>query len=116
MSTVNIDAKFDKAVQIVGELPAEGPIKPTQDQKLLFYAHFKQATEGDVSGPAPGFMDFVGKAKYKARQAITGMSKQEAKQKYVELLEEMLNKAGDEDAKKYLAELETAGSAPAVAA
>lgn len=31
----NIKAQFDKAVQIVKELPAEGPLKPTQDDQLL---------------------------------------------------------------------------------
>ena len=27
-------AKFEKAVSIVGSLPKEGPIKPTQDEQL----------------------------------------------------------------------------------
>ncbi|AAW46941.1 long-chain fatty acid transporter [Cryptococcus neoformans] len=107
---VNTKAQFDKAVAIVKGLPEDGPVKPTQDDKLAFYAHFKQANEGDVSGPAPGMFDFVGKAKYNAWKKIAGMSKEDAMAKYVELLTEMLKKSDDEASKQYLAELEAAGA------
>jgi diazepam-binding inhibitor (GABA receptor modulating acyl-CoA-binding protein) len=49
-----MSAAFDKAVAIVKALPADGPTKPTQDQQLEFYGLFKQANEGDCTGPAPG--------------------------------------------------------------
>lgn len=66
---------------------------PQEEFKLTylyqFYAHFKQANEGDVSGPAPGMFDFVGKAKYNAWKKISGMSKEDAMAKYVELLTEV---------------------------
>lgn len=56
---VNLNAQFDKAVAIVRALPADGPTKPSTDQQLEFYSHFKQATEGDCTGPAPGAYLFV---------------------------------------------------------
>ena len=42
--------------------------------KLEFYALYKQATEGDVSGKRPGMMDFVGRAKFDAWEKLKGMS------------------------------------------
>ncbi len=40
--------------------------------------------EGDVSGEAPSMADFVARAKYNAWEQLKGMSRQEAKQKYVD--------------------------------
>ncbi|KAK8866089.1 hypothetical protein IAR55_001240 [Kwoniella newhampshirensis] len=108
---VNTQAQFDKAVAIVKGLPKEGAIKPTDDDKLAFYGAFKQANDGDyTNGTAPGMFDFVGKAKYNAWKKNEGLSKEQAQAIYVELLKTMLNKVDDEDSKKYLAELETAGA------
>ncbi|POY76373.1 hypothetical protein BMF94_0570 [Rhodotorula taiwanensis] len=33
--TTYSSAQFDKAVKLIGELPADGPVKPSQDDKLL---------------------------------------------------------------------------------
>lgn len=104
---VNLNAQFDKAVTMVRSLPPDGEVKPTQDQQLevsceppcpaddsgavltpdsQFYANFKQATEGDVSGPAPGAFNFTAKYKYNAWKKLEGTSKDAAKEKYVALL------------------------------
>ncbi|BEI85057.1 hypothetical protein CcaverHIS002_0504580 [Cutaneotrichosporon cavernicola] len=96
---------FDKAVAIVKALPADGPTKPTQDQQLEFYGLFKQANEGDCTGPAPGAFNFTAKYKYNAWKKLEGMSKDDAKAKYVALLKSMLEKADDADSKKALEEL-----------
>jgi diazepam-binding inhibitor (GABA receptor modulating acyl-CoA-binding protein) len=66
-----------------------GPYQPSNDEKLRFYSLFKQATEGPVSTPRPGFMDFVGKAKWDAWKALGDMSKEEAMEKYIEAYKEM---------------------------
>ncbi|KIP10522.1 hypothetical protein PHLGIDRAFT_18308 [Phlebiopsis gigantea 11061_1 CR5-6] len=101
-------AKFDKAVQIVQALPKDGPIKPSQDDQLFFYAHYKQATIGDVNTTRPGMLDFVGKAKWDAWKKVEGLSKEEAQKKYVEKLLEVLNAAGNDEAKGYVQEIESA--------
>lgn len=49
-------AKFDQAVKIVGSMPKDGPVQPTQDDQLKFYGLFKQATIGDVNTSRPGMM------------------------------------------------------------
>ncbi len=59
---------------------------PGNDMKLKLYALYKQATEGDVSGQRPGFMDFVGGAKYDAWAEIKGMKAEDAMKKYVKLV------------------------------
>ncbi len=51
---VNVQAEFDLAVEKVKSLPPTGPVKPTQDDQLLFYGHYKQANEGDNTTTKPG--------------------------------------------------------------
>ncbi|MGF2734390.1 acyl-CoA-binding protein [Marinobacter sp. DUT-1] len=81
----DLKAKFDDAVNYIQT--AEGDFKPSNEMKLEFYALYKQATEGDVSGNRPGMMDFVGRAKYDAWDKLKGMSKEDAMQQYVDKLE-----------------------------
>ncbi|KAL0953254.1 hypothetical protein HGRIS_004506 [Hohenbuehelia grisea] len=101
-------AKFDKAVAIVQSLPADGPVKPTNDQKLVFYGLYKQATIGDNETSKPGMFDLTGKYKWQAWTDVKGLSKEDAKAQYVEKLLEVLRAADNEDAKKYIAEIEAA--------
>ncbi|WWC86420.1 uncharacterized protein L201_001297 [Kwoniella dendrophila CBS 6074] len=105
---MSIQAQFDKAVAIVQGLPKDGPVQPSQDDKLAFYGAYKQANEGDAQGSGPGMFDFVGKAKFKAWKALEGTSQEDAKKKYVELLKAILQKQDDEESTKYIAELEAA--------
>ena len=59
---------------------------PTQEQKLQLYALFKQAEEGDVTGEKPGMGNFVERMKYLAREKIKGMSRDDAMQKYIDII------------------------------
>lgn len=63
--------------------------RPDNDTLLKLYALYKQGSEGDVSGEKPGFFDFVGVAKYEAWEKLQGMDRDEAKQKYVDLVESL---------------------------
>ena len=58
--------------------------RPSNDDMLFLYAHFKQATEGDNNGKRPGMMDMVGRAKFDAWDKLKGISKDAAMQKYVD--------------------------------
>ena len=60
---------------------------PGNDMKLKLYAHYKQATEGDVKGEKPGFTDFVNRAKYEAWAKLTGTSTDDAMNAYIKLVE-----------------------------
>ena len=63
--------------------------RPDNDTLLRLYALYKQGAEGDVSGPKPGFFDFVGTAKYEAWAKLAGTSQDDAKQKYVDLVKKL---------------------------
>ncbi|KAH9481304.1 Acyl-CoA-binding protein [Psilocybe cubensis] len=102
------ESQFEKAVAIIGSLPKDGPVKPTQDDQLFFYKYFKQAKVGDNTTTRPGMLDFTGKAKWDAWTSVKGTTKEEAYKKYVEKLIAILEAAGDEQSKKYIEEINAA--------
>jgi acyl-CoA-binding protein len=65
------------------------PDRPDNDTLLQLYALYKQGAEGDVSGPKPGFFDFVGTAKYEAWAKLAGMNADEAMSKYIALVKKL---------------------------
>ncbi|HEX5961248.1 MAG TPA: acyl-CoA-binding protein [Rhodanobacteraceae bacterium] len=81
----DLEAAFRKAAEDIQRLPA----RPDNDTLLKLYALYKQATDGDVNGPKPGFFDFVNTAKYEAWSRLRGMQAGEAQQKYVELVRQL---------------------------
>jgi len=81
----DIDAEFQTAKQRVEKLPE----RPDNDTLLKLYALYKQGAEGDVRGEKPGFFDFVGTAKYEAWSKLAGMPQDEAKKKYVALVDRL---------------------------
>ena len=60
--------------------------RPSNEELLQLYGLYKQATEGDVSGPRPGMLDLKGRAKYDAWARKKGTSKDEAMKAYVALV------------------------------
>ncbi|KAF8740080.1 hypothetical protein AX14_008715 [Amanita brunnescens Koide BX004] len=99
------ESQFKKAVEIVQSLPKDGPVKPSSDDQLHFYKHYKQVTVGDVNITRPGFMDFVGKQKWDAWDSVKGRSKEECRKAYVDKLIQLLKDAGKTD---QVAEIEAA--------
>ena len=81
----DLDARFNAAAEASKTLPE----RPDNETLLKLYALFKQATSGDVSGKRPGFTDPVGKAKYDAWDKIKGMSTDDAKAAYADLVESL---------------------------
>ena len=79
MST--LQDRFDQAVEdahAIGTRPETGIL-------LRSYALYKQATHGDVHGTRP--RDPVGAAKYDAWEQVVGMSRREAMEHYVALID-----------------------------
>jgi len=56
---------------------------------LELYKFYKQATEGDNAKPAPGMLDFTGKAKWAAWNEAKGMGKEDAQRAYVAVVERL---------------------------
>ncbi|KAF1800063.1 hypothetical protein FB192DRAFT_1389919 [Mucor lusitanicus] len=59
------------------------------DKKLHFYGLFKQATIGDCNIDKPGLFDFVARAKYDAWQGFKGLGFREARNMYIDGVEEL---------------------------
>jgi acyl-CoA-binding protein len=85
--TGDLKRQFEQAAKDVQNLPE----RPENDTLLRLYALYKQGAEGDVSGPKPGFFDFVGTAKYEAWAKLKGTDQDEAMQKYVDLVKKLTN-------------------------
>lgn len=77
-----LQAAFDQAVAQSKQLPE----RPDNATLLQMYALFKQASEGDVEGGAPGGLDFVAAAKWNARDALRGVTAGDAMQRYIALV------------------------------
>lgn len=87
MSKNNLEDRFRKAVEIANKM------KPLpQDEMLVFYAYYKQATKGDnFSFNAAISMDVRNAFKFNAWQQLRGITPQEAKEQYIELVEKYNN-------------------------
>ena len=78
----DLKAQFEKAQKDVKTLAK----RPSNEDLLYLYAHYKQAVDGDVSGSRPGMMDLVGRAKYDAWAGLKGTSREAAMQQYIDLI------------------------------
>ena len=83
---MNLDELFNQAKKRVESID----YRPTNEQLLKLYGLFKQATEGDVSGDRPGGFDFKAIAKYDSWASLRGMTREEAKQAYIELADSIV--------------------------
>ena len=85
----DLQERFEQAQVDVKTLTS----RPSNDDLLALYAHFKQATEGDASGAKkPGRFDLVGKAKYDAWSKLAGTSADDAMTGYVEVADRLLGR------------------------
>ena len=86
-----INSRFEQASIAAKSLPE----RPDNDMMLQLYSLYKQGSAGDVSGPKPGFFDFVATAKYGAWENIKGLSQDDAKNQYIELVKNLGGKIDD---------------------
>jgi acyl-CoA-binding protein len=82
----DLQRAFEQAAEDVKRLGT----RPDNDTLLKLYALFKQGSDGDVQGPQPGFFDFVGTAKYEAWAQLRGIERDEARRRYIALVERLL--------------------------
>ena len=83
---MSLDQNFEKAQADVKTLTK----RPSDSQFLDLYSLFKQATEGDNTTSKPGMFDIKGQFKWNAWKDKSGLSKEEAKQKYIDLVNGLL--------------------------
>ena len=79
---------FEEAAQKLKD--STGLVDKLDDaKKLEVYALFKQGSIGDVNTDRPGMLDLKGKAKWDAWNAKKGMTQDEAKEAYIELVDSL---------------------------
>jgi diazepam-binding inhibitor (GABA receptor modulating acyl-CoA-binding protein) len=81
----DLQSDFDAAVANSKKLPQ----RPDNSILLKIYGLYKQATQGDVTEKKPGFGDMIGRAKWDAWNAVKGTSSDDAKQRYVDLIQSL---------------------------
>ena len=81
----DLKTQFEQAAQDIQSLSE----RPDNDTLLRLYALYKQGAEGDVSGPKPGFFDFVGTAKYEAWSKLKGTAQDAAMTQYIALVKKL---------------------------
>jgi diazepam-binding inhibitor (GABA receptor modulator, acyl-CoA-binding protein) len=82
---MDLKQEFEQASLNAKGLPAQ-----SNDVLLQLYSLFKQATEGDVNIEKPtNFFDFAGIAKFNAWEELKGLNKEEAMQKYIDLVKSL---------------------------
>ncbi len=81
----DLQSRFEAAVANSKSLSE----RPDNNTLLKLYALYKQGTSGDNGEKKPGFGDMVGRAKWDAWNGIKGVSKDDAMQQYVDLIESL---------------------------
>lgn len=66
--------------------------RPSDDELLLLYGLYKQATVGDNTTAKPGVFDLKGKYKWQAWKDLEGTTQEEAEQKYIAFATELIEK------------------------
>ncbi|KAK8038800.1 hypothetical protein PG993_007211 [Apiospora rasikravindrae] len=119
MSVINLDRVFVHALNTVKRVPKTGASRPPASDRLRLYGLYKQAMEGDVDGvmerpSAASLGSGVNsdelqreKDKWDAWNAQRGITRTEAKRRYIEaLIETMHRYATTPDARELVSELE----------
>ena len=81
----DLQSQFE-AAEANSKLLSEKPDNPTL---LKIYGLYKQAMLGDNAEKKPSFSDFVARAKWDAWTANKGLTQDDAKQKYIDLIESL---------------------------
>ncbi len=84
-SKMDLKSQFEEASVKSKSLPEQ-----SNENLLKLYSLFKQATEGNINIEKPSNMfDFKGIAKFNAWDELQGISKEEAMQKYIDLVKQL---------------------------
>jgi len=82
---MSLQEQFDQAIADSKNLPE----RPDNMTLLKIYALYKQGSSGDATGERPGMTDFVNRAKFDAWANLAGTAQDDAKQQYIDLIEEL---------------------------
>ncbi|KAK0421232.1 hypothetical protein QR680_015126 [Steinernema hermaphroditum] len=91
-----LDDVFRAVVDIIHNLPASGPVKVTNDEKLTYYGLYKQATEGPCTKPKPSFWNVIEGYKWDAWNKLGNKDSEESKREYIDLVREKIRRVSKE--------------------
>lgn len=81
---MDLDEAFEAATEQATSLPDQ-----SNEVLLELYGLFKQSTHGDVAGDKPNMFDFKAAAKYEAWKKRRGMSREQAMEAYIALVDRL---------------------------
>ncbi|MDB5797359.1 MAG: Acyl-CoA-binding protein [Paucimonas sp.] len=82
---MDLQEQFTQAVADSKNLPE----RPDPMTLLKIYSLYKQASAGDAGGERPGLTDMVGRAKWDAWNGLKGTGREEAMQRYIDLIADL---------------------------
>lgn len=68
--------------------------EPGNDEKLTLYKYYKQANFGDNNKDKPSLFNLKETKKWEAWESVKGMSKENAKIKYIKYVAQIISKYG----------------------
>ncbi len=83
---MDLSKSFAKATEEIKSLD----YTPSNEDLLKIYGLFKQETEGDVDGNRPEGFNFKAIAKYDSWSRLRGLSKTDAMQQYINLVNSLI--------------------------
>lgn len=89
MAEKELDIRFQEAVEIAANISQSSL---PQDEQLRLYAYYKQATFGTISYNSSSDFDLRNAFKTNAWMQISHLSVEEAKELYIEAINEIANK------------------------
>jgi len=93
---MTLEQQFNTAIEQIMTLTE----KPSNEIMLKLYGLFKQGRHGDIDLEQPGVFDFVAKAKYNAWERLQGLSKSDAMQQYIDLVNSLIASGATNDSLK----------------
>ncbi|XP_009365752.2 acyl-CoA-binding protein [Pyrus x bretschneideri] len=87
---MGLKEEFDEHAEKAKTLPES----TTNENKLILYGLYKQATVGAVTTSRPGMFNMRDRAKWDAWKAVEGKSKEEAMGDYITKVKQLLEEAG----------------------
>ncbi|KAL0327717.1 UNVERIFIED_CONTAM: Acyl-CoA-binding protein [Sesamum angustifolium] len=88
-SIICVQEEFEEYAEKAKTLPEN----TTNENKLILYGLFKQATVGNVNTSRPGIFNMRDRAKWDAWKAVEGKSQEEAMSDYITKVKQLLEEA-----------------------
>jgi diazepam-binding inhibitor (GABA receptor modulating acyl-CoA-binding protein) len=82
-----LEATFRDAANEMTQLPEVVASTIGQAHRLEYYGYYKHATIGDNASPQPQFLNQKSNSKWWAWKQCTGMTREEAMKRYIEVTE-----------------------------